>query len=66
MIDKLAKLVSIHGYDVEQDLIDQTSRGRIKDATLRQLFIDNDPEILAYYKWRTYSYFNGDSKRTWS
>lgn len=66
ILDKLAKLVSVHGLEAEKDLEDQTIRGRIKDATLKQLFVDCDADLVAYYKWRTYSFYNGDSKRTWS
>lgn len=68
VIDKLAKLVSRHGYGAEEDIKDQVARGRIKNATLSKLFNQGmqNSELVAYYKWRVYSFFNGDSKRTWS
>lgn len=30
------------------------------------MFVEKDYNLNAYYKWRTYSFFNNDSKRTWS
>ena len=65
-IDKLAKLVSKHGYGVEQEIKKLVESNRIKDLTFKLLFVDQDYNLNVYYKWRTYSYFNNDSKCTWS
>ena len=69
IIDKLAKGVSQTGFAFERDIIDQVKSGRLKDATLSKLFLDSEEknlDLITYYKWRTFSYYNCDSKRTWS
>ena len=40
--------------------------GRLEDVSLKRLFKEKDSDLVTYYKWRAFSYFNCDSKRTWS
>ena len=39
---------------------------RLKDESLQKLFLKEDQDLLTYYRWRALSFFNCDSKRTWS
>lgn len=66
VIDKLAKGVSKNGYSFEQEICQQVCSGKLKDESLGKLFIGKDPDLVTYYKWRAFSYYNCDSKRTWS
>ena len=67
IIDKLAKKVSQLGYTFEDEIRHQVvEEGSLKDESLQKLFIDKDPLLLTYYNWRVFSFYNCDSKRTWS
>ena len=66
VIDKLAKGVSENGLPFERELIEKVVSGKLIDDTLQKLFVAKDPDLSAYYKWRAFSYYNSDSKRTWS
>ena len=66
VIDKLAKGVSKNGFTFEQEISQQVKAGQLNDESLQKLFIDKDPDLITYYQWRAFSYYNCDSKRTWS
>lgn len=66
IVDKLAKGVSQHGLTYEAEVREQITSGRLKDISLRKLFLDKDADLLTYYNWRAFSFYNCDSKRTWS
>ena len=58
--------MSKHGYQYENEIQLLIEEGKLKDRTLIKLFVEKDQQLVDYYHWRAFSFFNCDSKRTWS
>lgn len=66
-IDKVAKQVAYEGYQFEEELKRIIlKRKQVDSPALYQVFSRSDEDLYNYYRWRTLTYFNGDSSESWS
>ena len=66
LIDKVAKYVAREGLPFEEEIKRVVlKKKRLDNDTLYAVFTRTDEDLFQYYKWRTYSYAQGDSSESW-